>query len=469
MTFSMVGGIFFAISLPFLFLDQRYTAFLLIASTVFGSTAVVQVSALGGASILFSQLCLLIFVLSILFDNDTQTAFFAVFYRSLATKWLTLFTIVIFASAIFYPIIFRGQTVVFPLRPLLRATEMLGPVSSNVTQALYGCGNLLSFAAVLAFVQLKNASEIIHRAIVFAAILHVVTGFIGLLSPYFGMADALEVMRTASYSLLANSEEQGFRRITGLFPEASSYANYAVVLLFYLLAYWIVSVGAIIELCVAIALILMLLLSTSSTAYASIFAAVVGIAGYFICNVARGSIYVRLLWIMASLYVLAVVVTSAIGFAPDAFFPITHLFDETVLGKLNSGSGIERSMWNRQALDNFIDTYGIGIGIGSSRTSSWILALMANLGVPGIVLFAGFFLSVIKARPQRGDATPDSIAIGKAAKAGCCGALVSASISGAVVDLGILFYIIAAVAASQSIRRAVAGRPIYITTATILR
>jgi hypothetical protein len=469
MTFSIVGGIFFAISWLFLFLDQQYAAFLLIASTVFGTTAVVQISALEGASVLFSQLCLLIFVLSILLNNNTRSAFFVGFSRSLALQWLTLFTILIIVSAIFYPIVFRGQTVVFLLRPARQATEMLGPVSSNVTQALYGCGNLLCFAAVLAFVQFTNVSTIIHKAIVFAAILHVVAGLIGLLSPYFGLPDALEVLRTASYSLLTNSEEQGFRRITGLFPEASSYASYAVALVFYLLAFWIVSVGAIIELGIAITLIFMLLLSTSSTAYVSMVAGAIGIAGYLIYNVARGSIYIRLLWIVASLYVLAVVVTSAIGFAPDAFFPITHLFDEAVLGKLNSASGIERSMWNRQAFDNFIDTYGIGIGIGSSRTSSWILALIANLGALGVVLFIGFFSSIMRARAGRDDTTPDGIAVGKAAKAGCCGALVSASISAGGVDLGILFYVMAAAAASQSIRRAVASRPIYVTNATVLR
>jgi hypothetical protein len=45
-------------------------------------------------------------------------------------------------------------------------------------------------------------------------------------------------------------------------------------------------------------------------------------------------------------------------------------------------------MWNAQSIQNFLDTFGVGVGLGSTRSSSWPISVIAQLGVIGGVAFA---------------------------------------------------------------------------------
>lgn len=49
------------------------------------------------------------------------------------------------------------------------------------------------------------------------------------------------------------------------------------------------------------------------------------------------------------------------------------------------------------ALRVFVDSYGIGIGPGSTRTSGFLVSVLAHLGLPGLVLLAGATVSSLRA------------------------------------------------------------------------
>ena len=84
-----------------------------------------------------------------------------------------------------------------------------------------------------------------------------------------------------------------------------------------------------------------------------------------------------------------VFVGMAIGLADEnAFDPVLELIDSTVINKMGTDSGRERTYWNVKSLQSLVDTGGLGVGLGSSRASSWPVAVVSQLGLGGALLMA---------------------------------------------------------------------------------
>jgi hypothetical protein len=62
--------------------------------------------------------------------------------------------------------------------------------------------------------------------------------------------------------------------------------------------------------------------------------------------------------------------------------------EAAVINKSTSSSGLERTYWNLKSLQGFVDTSGLGIGLGSSRASSWPIAVLSQLGLLGALMMA---------------------------------------------------------------------------------
>ncbi len=131
-------------------------------------------------------------------------------------------------------------------------------------------------------------------------------------------------------------------------------------------------------------------------------------------------------------------------FEPNMVERVADVFEITVLNKLQSSSGIERGSWNQQAWSNFLDTYGVGVGLGSARASSYPLVLLSNVGVIGTLLFSTFVIQLLRSDSLH-DAASDR-AVVRASKQAILAGLICGSLSGTVFDLGILFYAFAAAA-----------------------
>lgn len=110
----------------------------------------------------------------------------------------------------------------------------------------------------------------------------------------------------------------------------------------------------------------------------------------------------------------------------------------TVFNKLDSGAGVERSSWNRQAWQNFVDTYGIGVGLGSARASSLLFVLISNLGLLGTPFFFAFAKRCIGNRGQIVDP------VREASRQAFLAALATGMVNCGVCDLGSAFYAYAA-------------------------
>jgi hypothetical protein len=120
-----------------------------------------------------------------------------------------------------------------------------------------------------------------------------------------------------------------------------------------------------------------------------------------------------------------------------------------VFNKLSTDSGVERSSWNRQALQNFVDTYGFGAGNGSLRASSFPIAVLASFGIVGTSLFGLFFIGLFFGRTKSSKCDPLDEANQMAAGSLCVAWLIAATVSGALTDLGLPFFAFAALACSD--------------------
>jgi hypothetical protein len=96
-------------------------------------------------------------------------------------------------------------------------------------------------------------------------------------------------------------------------------------------------------------------------------------------------------------------VSAAVGVVSCAFIItllwllpiITDFVQETINNKVASPSFDERSGANEASYGIFFDTYGIGVGLGSNRASSFFAGLLSTTGLVGTLLLAAVIFGLI--------------------------------------------------------------------------
>jgi hypothetical protein len=162
------------------------------------------------------------------------------------------------------------------------------------------------------------------------------------------------------------------------------------------------------------------------------------------CGVTRGSRHSAAVVLLAPL--LAIVCALVVIIHQGLYDRVHEYVDLLVLSKSGSDSGLERGSWNTFGLQNFRDSWGLGVGLGTARTSSFPVAVLSNVGIPGALFFTLFALSAL--RPAHDARRTFESDVRLAARNGCLCLLVGAVASGATVDLGLLFFIFAGLASS---------------------
>jgi hypothetical protein len=76
--------------------------------------------------------------------------------------------------------------------------------------------------------------------------------------------------------------------------------------------------------------------------------------------------------------VVALLLTAFILANSSLYELLFNYVNELILSKPTSDSGVERASWNALALQNFFDTWGLGAGLGTNRSSSFPLALLSK-------------------------------------------------------------------------------------------
>ncbi|WP_313614969.1 hypothetical protein [Agrobacterium sp.] len=451
MTLEPIGYLVFMVGVIAFFRGSHLAITALCFMTLLGAAAALQLPALGGGSIQPSHLMVLFLALTVLRrPNEIQASI-----RSLAPPaagfWFAFYVLFSVASAIFLPRIFAGATLVYSsardsLGNISTIAMPLAPGSSNITQAVYLLGGLACFAMISGFTLLGHAEFIARRLIATAALCFLFAA-IDASTFFIGYPEFLDFIRNANYTMHTAETLGGFKRIVGSFPEASAYSSVALVFFVFTLMLWLDKypsrwVGPL-----SLLLGISIIMSTSTTAYAA--SVVMFTLIVIVClkqTITGGTVGRHAPFLMVMLVGIPCLI-MALMLLPDVWNAISGLVDIAVSDKMQSQSGEERTSWNRLSLISFLETSTFGGGLGTVRASSFLFALLSNVGLIGTLLFTIFFYSMVKLywKPSK-TISSQHRAIGMAAIMACISQVVSATVSGSSTDLGLLFSIMAALA-----------------------
>lgn len=421
----------------------------LFVSIAFGATAFAAVPALGGSSPQIYTLFALAMIAVALLRHGAAQELYRLFRRDWTMPLAFALGVYVVVGAYALPRIFAGKASAFiPVGGRIFEAP-LAPVPGNITQPLYFTVGILTFFALPVWLlRTRNWSAVRVAVLAFAAA-NAVLGLVDILAKVVGIPDILAPIRTASYAYLTSVVEVSFWRIAGGHAEASAFAQSAIAALGISFCYWRAT-GSVAAFVIAALNAVLLVFSTSSTAYVALVVLALVYAFHVANWLLAGRLSMRDSGAVAILVLVcfATIVLWAAGVKPvQALF---NLFDTMMLKKGLSESASERSYWNMQALAGFTATGGLGIGLGSSRTSSWLVAVVAQLGAFGAVSMLILVISIVQdaARVEtqaRAVRNRERLGIASAARGGALASLLASSVSGASADPGLLFFVCAGV------------------------
>jgi hypothetical protein len=426
----------------------------LIASQAFGATAVVTLTFLGGSSPLIYTVFAALLVTAVAARRRIWFDLGSVFGRIRPLWILTSLLAYSVIGALLFPRFFAGQTAVF-VQSKMRGFVVeapLAPVSANVSQTGYFVLGGLTAVALCTLMLHSDRIAQVRRGFFLLCGLHAGMGLVDFVSKSTGLGDPLAPLRTASYAIITGAFEAGFARITGPFSEASSFASASLACLAFCYTYWRMTKSSVAQWLSGV-LLFLTILSTSSTAYVGLALLCVPVAFSMLASALRGKIE-REEILIAVLMILGVVAAMGISlYRADALDPIVRLINSAIINKANSDSGHERTYWNLKSLQSFLDTSGLGVGFGSTRASSWIIAVLAQLGVFGSLMMAMLLGVVVRGLTGvRDRVDPETDAVVTSVRNAALASLIAASTSGGTADPGILFFIALAVISATRTR-----------------
>jgi hypothetical protein len=171
-----------------------------------------------------------------------------------------------------------------------------------------------------------------------------------------------------------------------------------------------------------------------------------------VVRIAQGYLQRRDIIFVTVICLFAMSVTYYYLFQPSIIEPYIELTQKAIIEKTESASAKERFYWNRKSMLSVSDTYGLGIGLGSSRSSSWIISVIAQLGIIGAcVMFYFVYRILIGLRGISTGGQDREIAdVASGARAAAIASILASSISGGAVNPGVIFFI--ALAAIEAAR-----------------
>ncbi len=365
--------------------------------------------------------------------------------------WFVLLIAYGVLSAYFAPRLLTGVTQIVALGSTVfgdtGSTVPLVPVSSNLTQSVYMIGNLVCFGLTLAVASTHRGFNAVLTGLIGYCVANIAFAVLDMATFATGTQWLLDFMRNAQYALHTDAQIGGLKRIVGSFTEASSFARSTLGVLAFSGTLWLAGYRRALMGSIAAASVVLLFLSTSSTgvAGAPLMLLILYATAFSLSGRRRIRRVTAAAMIMVPLAMIAVALLIAID--PVISKTVYEYVDIVVLGKATSDSGIERSTWNTIAMQNFFDSWGFGVGLGTVRTSSFVMALLANVGIPGTIFYAAFaYTAFFKKRGVPGTLTSD---VRLAARNGCFGLTIGDLLVSPVLDQGLFFCMLAAVCCAQ--------------------
>ncbi len=449
MNIQVTGIIALLVGILFLVRGPEFAIKIFVPSTLLASCAAIIVPSLGTATIQPAHLLLGFLTICTLKSQTSWKSITECLNFPREGFWLIALVAYGLATAYLSPRIFSGATYV----NAIGASEFgfsliqvpLGPTSGNITQSIYFVGDLVCFLICYSIARTPEGFKSIFTAMMAYCFMNILFAVLDVITFWTGTGYLIGFLRNSTYTLHNETVVNGLKRIVGSFTEASAFAYATIGVFGFSLRLWLGGIAPKITFFLAATNAILLIFSTSTTAYAAL--PILGAYAYFtnLWKAGSGPVprQVILFLVLAPLVVL--LVATLVLLNPTTAEFIKSFLNILLFDKSSSESALDRGRWNEAAINAFTATYGIGAGIGSVRASSFLLAVLANLGVVGMLGFGAFVLLVLFKRSNShiGHFTTE---VQAASRMGCVGILIAASISGALIDLGLPFFVLAALA-----------------------
>ena len=305
--------------------------------------------------------------------------------------WLWAFTLLGVVGAILLPRVFNGVAHAMASRGSLDNGVMtvVRPSGTNYIQGFYLILNLLLFSmAAKMAVKEKDGMDCALRGIALCLAFSCAMGLYQLVAYYAGLPWPTEIINSnRGVGQFPGQMAGSIKRISSTFWEPSLLGyNFVGSIGVFLLGARNLRLG-IVALCV-------LLLSTSSLGYFGLIALI----GIWLVTDQRTASTTK--WRAVA----ALAAVCAAFLVVDQIALDGEVLRKMILDKGESSSGQGRNIANQLALQTFFESGGLGVGVGSARASSFIATLLATTGLPGVVAFVGFAISLVSACVRKGDA-----------------------------------------------------------------
>jgi hypothetical protein len=454
MTIEFVGIFSLLIGILSFYRRQSFIVYMFFCATLLGAAAAFVLVDLGGTNI--SPAHLLLGFLTVRLLRTPQISRNAIQGLALGHSGFWLLLTVIYSSFTAYlmPRIFAGQTMIFAVRAQTGYIVPLAPSMSNVTQSIYFAGDLICFAVIYGYASTQGGYRVLGKAAIICATLNLVFAVLDLMTYFTNTTELFAPIRNANYSMLNDTEIAGFKRIVGSFVEASSFGGMTLGYFAFFGKMWLLGTHSRLAGALALLSLTALIFATSTTAYVGLSALLVLCYSETLFQALRKPITLNMGFFLLGIPLIASIIVVAIALNDSYSAYVQDLIDTMVLNKMSTNSGIERSSWNAQAMQNFIDTFGFGAGNGSVRASSILFGIPASLGIIGTLFFSLFFIKVFFGKRNDGGGKRDPVdeILRQSARYACVAWFISAATSGAIIDLGLPFFAFAAFTCAPPVR-----------------
>ena len=417
--------------------------------TLMGGSAAVVLSSLGNASIPPANAAMVFLLMRVVLPSRSSGP------RHLGRAFganMAYFVFAVWAlvTAMIMPRLFKGKIDVVPMKPAglknLFDAYPLAFSSQNVTAPVYVIGSFLFAVCAYVAIRQPRGAVVFARAATTLTFIHAALGWAGALLPQSVWHVVTAIVRNGSYAQLDQTIE-GYERIAGIMPEASTFAGYGFCWFVLVMELWLRDVLPRRTGLAAAVMGVTLLASTSSTAYVSL-------AGYAIVLLLRAMIFPsffrlnKVLLILASLLVGAAAVSGILIFKPSLADSLTSVLQRVTVNKMSGTSGLQRAYWAKQGFTAFKASYGLGIGTGSFRSSNLFTAILGSMGVIGVAAWLIYLLQAFAPLRQSSYLAPrDKVdAVGVAARWAAICAVIPAMLGAPSPDPGVMFSIFAGAA-----------------------
>jgi hypothetical protein len=315
--------------------------------------------------------------------------------------------------------------------------------AQNTTQAVYLLGTGFGAVCATLFSTGRDSPKTIIMTLVVVTWIHALTGVLDLGFNAVHIRGAFDFARTGAYAQL-DQGVGGFHRISGLCSEPSIYAMIGSTYFVFMCELWLRGISPKQTGPAALIMVIMLALSTSSTAY-------VVIACYCALLltrsvIVRGSISFGHAGLILGLVVAGLVIALTIMLLnPHLANQVATTLADLTIGKTQSQSGIERGLLAKQGLDAMVFTHGLGVGVGSFRSSSLFTAVLGSVGPAGLIVLLGYCTQIAKFGRRSTYVSQIDPRVGAGAAAGWTAlmTLAPAAVSWPSADPGLLFALMA--------------------------